>query len=101
MIRALEELNPRIHSSCFVAPSADVIGAIELGEDSSVWFQTVLRGDQLPIRIGQRTNIQDHTILHTTPGGVPTIVGDDVTIGHRVILHGAQIGNRVLVEKTA
>jgi len=97
LITPLEGIAPRIHSSCFVAGSADVIGDVEIGEQSSVWFQCVLRGDMLPIKIGARTNIQDHSILHTTPGGVPTVVGDDVTVGHRVIIHGARIKDRVLI----
>jgi len=97
LIKTLEGLTPKIHSSCFVADSADIIGNVEIGEHSSVWFQTVLRGDILPIKIGSRTNIQDQSVLHTTPGGVATIVGNDVTIGHRVILHGAEIKDRVLI----
>ena len=97
MITPLEGIAPRIHSSCFIAASADVIGDVGIGEQSSVWFQCVLRGDVLPIKIGKRTNIQDHSILHATPGGAPTVVGDDVTVGHRVIIHGARIKDRVLI----
>jgi carbonic anhydrase/acetyltransferase-like protein (isoleucine patch superfamily) len=97
LIITLEGLTPKIHASCFIATSADLIGNVEIGEHSSVWFQTVLRGDILPIKIGARTNIQDQSILHTTPGGTPTIVGDDVTVGHRVILHGVHIKDRVLI----
>jgi carbonic anhydrase/acetyltransferase-like protein (isoleucine patch superfamily) len=90
-------MTPKIHSSCFIAASADIIGNVEIGEHSSVWFQCVLRGDILPIQIGARTNIQDQSILHTTPGGTPTIVGSDVTVGHRVILHGVHVKDRVLI----
>jgi len=97
LIITLEGLTPKIHASCFIAASADIIGNVEIGEHSSVWFQTVLRGDILPIKIGARTNIQDQSVLHTTPGGTPTIVGDDVTVGHRVILHGVHIKDRILI----
>jgi carbonic anhydrase/acetyltransferase-like protein (isoleucine patch superfamily) len=90
-------MTPRIHPSCLVVNSADIIGDVEIGEYSSVWFQTVLRGDVLPIKIGARTNIQDHSLLHATPGGVPTIVGSGVTVGHHVILHGACLKDYVLV----
>lgn len=103
---------PKIHETAFVAPSADLVGEVEIGEQSSVWFQVVIRGDVNAIRIGKRTNIQDQTMLHVTrphqagegkgPGakagaGSPLLVGDDVTVGHRVTLHGCTIGNRVLV----
>ncbi len=76
----------------FIAPDAAVIGTVELGKDSSVWFGAVLRGDNEPIRIGARSNIQDGSVAHTDPG-FPTTVGDDVTVGHRVILHGCTVGN--------
>jgi carbonic anhydrase/acetyltransferase-like protein (isoleucine patch superfamily) len=88
---------PKAPDSVFIAASADVIGDVEIGENSGVWFQCVLRGDVLPLRIGSRTNIQDQSLLHTSPGGTPTIIGNDVTVGHRVILHGCQIRDRVLV----
>jgi carbonic anhydrase/acetyltransferase-like protein (isoleucine patch superfamily) len=97
MITLFKGRSPILHASCFVAGSADIIGDVEIGENSSVWFQVVLRGDVLPIKIGKRTNIQDHSLLHATPGGRPTIVGDDVTVGHRVTLHGARVGDRVLI----
>jgi carbonic anhydrase/acetyltransferase-like protein (isoleucine patch superfamily) len=80
-----------------VEDSAQVVGDVELGEDSSVWFNAVLRGDVNPIRIGRRTNIQDLSVIHVTRHTHPTHVGDDVTVGHRVILHGCTVGHRVLV----
>lgn len=89
--------SPQIHSSTFIAPSADVIGEVEIGKESSLWFQVVVRGDVNWIRIGERTNIQDHSMLHVTRQTCPLQVGDDVTVGHRVLLHGCTIGNRVLV----
>jgi len=97
MICGFKGKHPEFHQSCFVAPSADVLGDIQMGEESSIWYQVVVRGDILPIRIGKRTNIQDHSLLHTTPGGTPTLVGDDVTVGHRVTLHGCRIHDRVLL----
>ncbi|MEQ1717610.1 MAG: gamma carbonic anhydrase family protein [Hyphomicrobium sp.] len=80
----------------WVAPNAVVIGNVVLEEDASVWFGAVLRGDNEPIRIGQRSNIQDGCVLHTDPG-FPLSVGDDCTIGHMVMLHGCTIGRRCLV----
>lgn len=88
---------PKIHETAFVAPSADVIGDVEIGSHSSIWFQCVVRGDVNTIRIGARTNIQDHTMLHVTRKVSPLKIGDDVTVGHRVTLHGCTIGSRVLV----
>lgn len=87
---------PKIAGSAFVAASADVIGDVELGENSSVWFQTVLRGDIEPIRIGAHTNIQDGSIVHTMLGS-PVTVGDWVTVGHRVVLHGCTIESHCLI----
>ncbi|MBZ4417418.1 gamma carbonic anhydrase family protein [Myxococcus sp. RHSTA-1-4] len=96
-LRPFRGVSPHVHPSCFVEDSAQVVGDVELGEDSSVWFNAVLRGDVNPIRIGRRTNIQDLTVVHVTSKTHPTHVGDDVTVGHRVILHGCTVGNRVLV----
>ncbi len=100
-LRRFREHFPRIHPSSFVEDSAQVIGDVELGEDSSVWFNSVLRGDVHTIRIGQRTNIQDLTMIHVTSGRFSTTIGDDVTVGHHVVLHGCTIGNRVLVGMSA
>jgi carbonic anhydrase/acetyltransferase-like protein (isoleucine patch superfamily) len=88
---------PKIHETAFVAPSADIIGDVEIGNHSSVWFQCVVRGDVHSIRIGNRTNIQDHSMLHVTRIKSPLKIGDEVTIGHRVTLHGCTLGNRILV----
>ena len=89
MIYTLGERQPR-SQALFIAPDAAVIGAVELGEESSVWFGAVLRGDNEPIRIGARSNIQDGSVVHTDPS-FPTTVGEDVTVGHRVILHGCTV----------
>ncbi len=83
---------PRVAASAYIASSADVIGDVEIGENASIWFQTVLRGDIEPIRIGANSNIQDGTIVHTMLGA-PAIVGDWVTVGHRAVLHGCTVGN--------
>ncbi len=88
---------PKISESAFVAPSADIVGDVHIGESSSVWFQVVIRGDVNFIRIGNRTNIQDHSMLHVTRKVAPLILGDDITVGHRVTLHGCTLGNRILV----
>ena len=88
---------PVIHETAFVAPSADIVGDVVIGSHSSIWFQCVVRGDVHWIRIGNRTNIQDHSMLHVTRRKSPLTVGDEVTVGHRVMLHGCTIGNRVLV----
>jgi len=96
---AVEVLGERV----FVDPSAVLIGDIEIGEDSSVWPLTVIRGDMHRIRIGQRTSIQDGSVLHIThagpfnPDGFPLTIGDEVTVGHKVTLHGCTLGNRILV----
>ena len=88
---------PKIHPTVYLSENVYVIGDVEIGEDSSVWFGSVVRGDVNYIRIGRRTNIQDNSVVHVTHGTHPTIIGDNVTVGHRVILHGCVIGNNVLV----
>lgn len=90
-------MRPSIDESSFVAPTAAVIGDVVIGAKSSVWFGTVLRGDVMPIRVGARTSIQDNSVVHATGGWKPTILGDDCTIGHGVILHGCCVRDRVLV----
>jgi carbonic anhydrase/acetyltransferase-like protein (isoleucine patch superfamily) len=86
--------HPKLHPSAFVAPGAFVIGDVELGPDVSVWHGAVLRGDDGPIRIGPRANIQDMTMIHVV---APTIIGANVTIGHRVVLHGVTIEDDAMV----
>jgi carbonic anhydrase/acetyltransferase-like protein (isoleucine patch superfamily) len=103
MILPYQKHLPKIPKTCFIASSADIIGDVILGENSSVWFQVVIRGDVNLIRIGDRTNVQDGSVLHVTRNhgganaGAPLQIGDDVTIGHRVTLHGCTLGNRILV----
>jgi carbonic anhydrase/acetyltransferase-like protein (isoleucine patch superfamily) len=96
MILTLAGRTPRIGGSVYIAPSADIIGTVELAEHSSVWFQCVLRGDIEPIRIGANSNIQDGSVLHTMIGA-PVTVGEWVTVGHRAVLHGCTIANHCLI----
>ena len=96
MIREYSGRTPKIASSAFIAESADVIGEVDVSMNASVWFQTVLRGDIEPIRIGAHTNIQDGSVLHTIMGS-PVIVGDWVTVGHRVVLHGCVIESHCVI----
>jgi carbonic anhydrase/acetyltransferase-like protein (isoleucine patch superfamily) len=91
---------PKIAASAFVAESVDIIGDVEIGENSSVWFQSVLRGDIDPIRVGANSNIQDGTVVHTMLGS-PVTVGDWVTVGHRAVLHGCTIENHCLIGMSA
>ncbi len=97
MISAYRHWNPVIADSAFVAGSAEVIGRVTVGNDSSIWYQAVLRGDVHDIVIGERSNIQDHSTLHTSHGVSPCVIGDDVTVGHRVILHGCEVQDDSLV----
>lgn len=93
---ALDDLAPTLHESVWVAETASVIGNIEMAEDSSVWFGAVMRGDNEPIRVGARSNVQDNAVLHSDPGQ-PLTIGEDVIIGHQVMLHGCTIGNGCLI----
>jgi len=88
---------PLVDSSAFIEKSAAVIGDVTIGAESSVWFNVVIRGDVNFIRIGRRTNIQDGTVVHVTRNTHPTILGDEVTVGHNVTLHGCTIGHRCLI----
>lgn len=97
MIAKFEDKFPVIHASAFVAKSAEVIGDVEIGEDSSIWFGSVVRGDVNYIRIGSRTNIQDLSVIHVSGGTHPTVLGDEITVGHRVLLHGCTVDDRCLI----
>ncbi|WP_159995726.1 gamma carbonic anhydrase family protein [Roseomonas sp. 18066] len=88
---------PAIDPTAFVAPSAAVIGDVELGEDASIWYHCVLRGDTNIIRIGARTNIQDGTIVHVNAGKYPALIGNDVTVGHACIIHACTLKDRAFV----
>ena len=97
VIRTFQGIRPTIPDSCFIEDTAVVIGDVVLGEDCSVWFNAVIRGDVNHIRIGNRTNVQDLCMLHVTHDTHPLIIGNEVTIGHSVVLHGCTIKDRVLV----
>lgn len=97
MIYEFLKKSPVFDDSVFVAPSADIIGDVALGSDSSVWFNTTIRGDVNYIRIGERTNIQDNASIHVMNQTGPTRIGNDVTIGHNAMVHGCTIHDRVLI----
>jgi carbonic anhydrase/acetyltransferase-like protein (isoleucine patch superfamily) len=96
MIYRLGDRRPRIHASCFVAPSAQIIGGVVLEEDVSIWFNVVLRGDNDLITVGRESNIQDLSMLHTDDG-IPLTLGQGVTVGHKVMLHGCEVGDFSLI----
>lgn len=96
MILEYKGIAPTIHESCFVANSAEVIGRVEIGENTSIWYNCVLRGDENKISIGRDTNIQDGTVIHISKD-YETLIGDYVTVGHKAIVHACKIGNNVLV----
>ncbi len=97
LIRAWGGKTPRIADDVWVADGAVVVGDVEIGAGSSIWFGAVVRGDVNRVRVGARTNVQDLSILHVTGGTHPTSVGDDVTLGHRVTLHGCTVKDRCLI----
>lgn len=97
MLRPYRGGMPAVHPTAFVDDSAQVIGDVEIGAESSVWMNAVIRGDVNTIRIGRRTNVQDGTVIHVMHDTHPTRVGDDVTIGHGAIVHGCTVANRVLI----
>ena len=103
MIRTYRGTAPRLAATAWVDDTAVVIGDVTLGEDVSVWPTTVIRGDVNRIEIGARSNVQDGAVIHVahdgpySPGGYPTVIGEDVTVGHRAIVHACRIGSRVLV----
>jgi carbonic anhydrase/acetyltransferase-like protein (isoleucine patch superfamily) len=96
-VYALGSVRPALGHDVWIAPSAAVIGDVAIGDDSSVWFGVVVRGDVYPIRIGARTNVQDNAVVHVTGDRSSTTIGDDVTIGHAAIVHGCTIGDLCLV----
>ena len=108
MLHKFKGIMPALGEGTWVAPSADVVGEVECGKDCSIWFGCVVRGDVHYIRIGERVNIQDLSMIHVThykngdrSTGNPTIIGDDVTIGHRVMLHGCTIEKACLIGMSA
>ncbi len=108
MVHKFKNITPTLGEKTWIAPSADVIGDVSIGKDCSIWFGCVVRGDVHYITIGDRTNIQDLSMLHVThykkedkSDGNPTIIGSDVTIGHRVMLHGCTIEDACLIGMSA
>ena len=97
MIKPFKDITPKIDPSVYVADDAIIIGDVEIGEDASIWFGSVIRGDVSYIRIGARTNIQDMTMIHVSSNFGPTIIGEEVTVGHRVTLHGCTVERQCLV----
>jgi carbonic anhydrase/acetyltransferase-like protein (isoleucine patch superfamily) len=97
MIRPFRGVQPQIHETAYVDQSAQVIGDVHMGEESSVWCNAVLRGDMYYIRIGDRTNVQDNCVIHTRTGEKPTVLEDQVTVGHSVTLHGCYVEHGSLI----
>jgi gamma-carbonic anhydrase len=101
MLRSFKNIKPTVDPSAYVDQSAQVIGDVEIGSESSVWMNVVIRGDVNHIRIGKRTNVQDLTMIHVMRETHPTIIGDDVTVGHSAVVHGTTIEHRVLIGMAA
>lgn len=97
IIKSLNGFTPKIGKNCFIAENAAIVGDVEIGDDCSIWYSCVLRGDVNPIRVGNRVNIQDGAVLHTLHKKSVVEVGDDVSVGHNAIIHGAKVGSNVLV----
>ena len=97
MIRSVLGKHPVLGQRVFVAETAAVIGDVEIGDDSSVWYSTVIRGDVMPIRIGARTSLQDNTVIHVTAGRYGTTIGSDCTIGHSAIIHACIVEDLCLI----
>ena len=100
MIHPFKGTKPEIDASALVVDSAQIIGDVKIGEESSVWFNAVIRGDVNYIRIGKRTNIQDGCVLHVARKTLPLEIGDEVTVGHNVTLHACTIGSQCLIRRT-
>ena len=96
MIYRIGDDTPKIHTSAYVAESADIMGSVIIGANASIWFNVVIRGDCDVIEVGERSNIQDGAVLHVDPGQ-PMVIGQDVTVGHKAMLHGRFVGDRTLV----
>ena len=96
MIKEFDGFKPEIDETVFVAESADIIGDIIINKNSSIWYNVVIRGDEQPIRVGENTNIQDGCVVHTG-WDVPTQIGNNVTIGHKALIHGCRIGDNTLI----
>jgi gamma-carbonic anhydrase len=96
-IYTLDGVTPTVAPDAFIAPTAAVIGDVEIGSETGVWFHCLVRGDLCHVRIGARTNIQDGAIIHVDSGGLAAIIGDDVTVGHNAVIHACTLKNRAFV----
>ncbi len=97
IIRPYRNINPKVEPTAFVAENAAIIGDVEIGAGTGIWYGCTLRGDVNDIKIGARTNIQDGTVIHTSLGVQGTYIGDDVTVGHMALLHACTIGNKAFI----
>jgi carbonic anhydrase/acetyltransferase-like protein (isoleucine patch superfamily) len=97
LILPYEGRSPRVHASAWVAPGAALIGDVEVGPDSSIWYGCVLRGDVHRIRVGARSNLQDGSVVHVTAERYAAEIGDEVTVGHRAVVHGCRVGDGALI----
>ena len=97
IIRPYKNITPKIEATAFLAENVSIIGDVEIGADTGIWYGCVLRGDVNDIKIGKRTNIQDGTVIHTSLGVQGTYIGDDVTVGHMALLHACTIGNKAFI----
>jgi gamma-carbonic anhydrase len=97
VLRSFNDIRPRVHATALITDDAIVIGDVEIGEDASVWFGSVVRGDVNYIRIGARTNIQDMTVIHVSSNTHATVIEEEVTVGHRVVLHGCHVERGCLI----
>lgn len=97
MIKTIKGMEPRFGKNCYVAETAAVVGDVVMGDECSIWYSAVVRGDMERIRMGSRVNVQDCAVLHTTPGFGDIVIGNEVTIGHNATVHGAKIEDKVLV----
>jgi carbonic anhydrase/acetyltransferase-like protein (isoleucine patch superfamily) len=97
VILPVKGVSPQIPESCFIAPNATIVGDVTMGEDCSIWFNTVVRGDVNSITLGNKVNVQDGACIHCTYEKTKTFIGDNVSIGHNAIVHGCRVGNNVLI----
>ena len=97
IVRSFGELHPRIHPQAWLAPSSVVVGDVTIGADSSIWYGAVVRGDVEAVRIGRGTNLQDGSVVHVTAERFPSVIGDDVTVGHRSVVHGCVVEDGALI----
>jgi len=97
MIKPFDSIHPKIHETAFIADDAIVIGDVEIGADASIWFGSIIRGDVNFIRIGARTNIQDATVIHVSSKTHSTVLEENITVGHRVVLHGCHVETGCLI----